>query len=60
LQTRRNGLFAINTRATKIECYTKEFYQYIGKKFSQELEAKGTAVKLVKPKNIDRKKKGND
>ena len=45
--TRNSILFAIATKAKKIECYTTDFYDFLHNEFSEKLSEKNITLKLV-------------
>ena len=49
--TRNSVLFAINTKANKIECYDYDFFNFIKKTFAEELEKHKVAVEFKEPQH---------
>jgi len=49
--TKNSVLFAINTKADKIECYDYDFFNFIKKTFSDELEKQEVVVAFKEPQH---------
>lgn len=47
--TKNSVLFAINTKAKKIEFYDKDFFNFIRTTFSTEIQKNNVAVEFIEP-----------